>query len=151
MFSKAIRTKWPLFQHSVRHAITGCAISGLDWNLPRHLPNKPGSSNTAATGQVWIGLSEPRECHREQTLALGCAGSLCSPQVRGEQPSWAQPPEGIATHWPTEFRHGITSQINQGHFLLLQPWIVGMHREYTGFYLDSQLIWSGCPYCRPAG
>lgn len=84
-------------------------ILGLDWNLSRNLPNKPGSSNRAATGQVWIGPVRAWGGHRERALALGCPGSLCSFQVREEQPSWAQHPEGIATHWPKVFHYGITS------------------------------------------
>lgn len=88
-----------------------CQCSFQVWT--ETFPNICQTSQEAAIqlprGQVWIGpvRAQGEECPRER--APGCSGSLCSLQVREEQPSWAQHLEGIATHWPEVFHYGITS------------------------------------------
>lgn len=146
MFSTVISTKWSLFQHSVQRAVTGCAwslsvfISDQDWNLSKSLPNKPGSSNSCLRGCQSPGnVTGSKPWHQEfvQPSGQGRAAQLSTAPWRHCYPLSQSIPL-----WNYIFRW------TQGHFLLLQSWIAGVHREYIDFYLDSQLIWSGCPYCR---
>lgn len=89
LFSKVSRTNCSSFQHSRQRAVTGCAcslsvlISGLNWNLSKHLPNKPGSSNTAATGAGLNRACQSPGWGMSQGASPGMFGELVQPSGQG--------------------------------------------------------------------